>query len=724
MKIQLKRSNVLQSGAAKEPTASQLEYGELAINYSSSDPAIFLKDSNNDIIRISGVGNIADDGLTNVPAGTTPPTNPTPESGNLWYNSDEGRLYIYYVDANTSQWVDASPDSWDPTVMPVTTNPAAQAGTLDDRYVMENGDTMTGALLLDNAASASAPDLSFNGDANTGIYSPGANQIAIATGGNGRVFIDPSGSVGVGTSTPARKLDVRQNNAAAARIGGTTFAMEIGQLGSSSSPGFNATGGSSMLFKMGGSEAMRIDSSGNVGIGTTSVSSPGSYAKSIQISDGNSSSIVLSRTNSTAHSLEIGVFSGASLIESTGATSLRFKTNSSERLRIDSSGRLLVGTSTSADRFGLESQLQISGASRAASSISLSQTQTTGTEGGAIYFWHSNLDVDDSIGLIQFGGAVGGGGGGPDNIGATIEAIVDDVTYSGGDQSDLPTRLVFGTTANGQNSPTERMRIDNSGKVGIGTTSPAGALHVDAASGVDGPVLDSGGTANTNHALLIRDSANNQLFRVNNNGNVGIGTTSPDGPLHVSSTNSLGIQVHNPTATTGSQARLYLGALSNVPRQRGVALVGELNADSSHNMQFWVSATGGAGPTEMMRLTNTGRLGINTTGPAAKLDVNGNQTSNVVAMAALDVDCSAGNYFTKTINGNSTFTFSNVPSSRSFSFVLELTHTSGTVTWPSSVKFPLDTAPTLTTGKTHLFVFVTDDGGSRFRGAALVDYVN
>ena len=118
--------------------------------------------------------------------------------------------------------------------------------------------------------------------------------------------------------------------------------------------------------------------------------------------------------------------------------------------------------------------------------------------------------------------------------------------------------------------------------------------------------------------------------------------------------------------------------------------------------------------------TGTERLRVNGDG----LDVSGNQVSNVVAMAALDVDCRAGNYFTKTINGNSTFTFSNVPSSRSFAFVLELTHTSGTVTWPSSVKFPDDTAPTLTTGKTHLFIFETNDGGTRFRGAALVDYVN
>lgn len=95
------------------------------------------------------------------------------------------------------------------------------------------------------------------------------------------------------------------------------------------------------------------------------------------------------------------------------------------------------------------------------------------------------------------------------------------------------------------------------------------------------------------------------------------------------------------------------------------------------------------------------------------------------AVSALDIDLNNGNYFTKTINANSTFTFSNPPSSGTVgSFVLELTHTSGTVTWPSSVKFPADTAPTLTTGKTHLFFFVTDDGGTRYRGASLVDYVN
>ena len=58
MKIQLKRSNVIEGGAAKEPTSTQMEYGELAVNYNNGDPAIFLKDSNDNIIRIAGAGAI------------------------------------------------------------------------------------------------------------------------------------------------------------------------------------------------------------------------------------------------------------------------------------------------------------------------------------------------------------------------------------------------------------------------------------------------------------------------------------------------------------------------------------------------------------------------------------------------------------------------------------------------------------------------------------------
>ena len=116
---------------------------------------------------------------------------------------------------------------------------------------------------------------------------------------------------------------------------------------------------------------------------------------------------------------------------------------------------------------------------------------------------------------------------------------------------------------------------------------------------------------------------------------------------------------------------------------------------------------------------------LTSTGTLSTLTIDGSYKQVSEAVGALDIDCSTGNYFTKTISADSTFTFSSPASSGTVSsFTLELTHTSGTVTWPTSVKWNADTAPTLTTGKTHLFMFVTDDGGTRWRGAALVDYVN
>jgi hypothetical protein len=105
--------------------------------------------------------------------------------------------------------------------------------------------------------------------------------------------------------------------------------------------------------------------------------------------------------------------------------------------------------------------------------------------------------------------------------------------------------------------------------------------------------------------------------------------------------------------------------------------------------------------------------------------IDGPYRQAVEALSGTSVNLATGNYFTKTISSNTTFTFTNAPSSGTVaSFVLELTHSSGTVTWPGSVKWSADTAPELTAGTTHLFVFITDDGGSRYRGAALVDFVN
>lgn len=122
--------------------------------------------------------------------------------------------------------------------------------------------------------------------------------------------------------------------------------------------------------------------------------------------------------------------------------------------------------------------------------------------------------------------------------------------------------------------------------------------------------------------------------------------------------------------------------------------------------------------------TSTVAVGQASAAANTDFDVNGTYAQTVVAVSVLDIDCSTGNYFTKTIAANSTFTVSNVPASRAYAFTLEITHTSGTITWFSGVEWPAGTAPTLTTGKTHLFMFVTDDGGTRWRASSLVDYTN
>lgn len=103
-------------------------------------------------------------------------------------------------------------------------------------------------------------------------------------------------------------------------------------------------------------------------------------------------------------------------------------------------------------------------------------------------------------------------------------------------------------------------------------------------------------------------------------------------------------------------------------------------------------------------------------------DVLGSMRQSIVAVPALDIDCSQGNFFTKSINANSTFTFSNPPSSRAFAFTLEVNHTSGTITWPTTVRWPGGTAPSLTTGRVHLFTFVTDDAGANWRAASQINY--
>ena len=113
----------------------------------------------------------------------------------------------------------------------------------------------------------------------------------------------------------------------------------------------------------------------------------------------------------------------------------------------------------------------------------------------------------------------------------------------------------------------------------------------------------------------------------------------------------------------------------------------------------------------------TGNVGIGNSTPVTKIDINGNAAQNIVAVAASAVDCSTGNIFTKTASGGLTWTFTNVPASRSFIFALYLTNGgTGTQSWPAAVVWDGGTAPTLQASGTDILIFSTVDGGTTWRG--------
>lgn len=85
------------------------------------------------------------------------------------------------------------------------------------------------------------------------------------------------------------------------------------------------------------------------------------------------------------------------------------------------------------------------------------------------------------------------------------------------------------------------------------------------------------------------------------------------------------------------------------------------------------------------------------------------------------IDLSRGNYHTRTMLSNGTFTFDNCPSD-GFSFTFELTVTAGVATFPTSVRTPDDVPYTLTAGKVHELMFVTSNRGARWRLAAATNY--
>ena len=241
------------------------------------------------------------------------------------------------------------------------------------------------------------------------------------------------------------------------------------------------------------------------------------------------------------------------------------------------------------------------------------------TRNASIGNYGTIVQNNDELGSIRWGGADGS------NIGfaARIVGAVDGTPGA----NDMPGRLQFHTSPDGTENLTERMRIDSSGNVGIGTSSPATKTHIFNGSdnanilfiqGADTTTeniffgvetgkstITAGGSSSTNNSLVFRASnagAETEYMRITNTGNVGIGTSSPTsggGLTLSSSTTAQGFidfkhTVDGDSGYIGNAKALITGATTNQLGVRG----------GTNGIAF------GVGATEAMRIDSSGNVGI------------------------------------------------------------------------------------------------------------------
>ena len=285
-----------------------------------------------------------------------------------------------------------------------------------------------------------------------------SNTARIYVNGSQRLRIDSSGRVGVGTTSPTRDLEVSKAGSAFIRAINTTNSVNIDVLAGTSVAFVGPQSNHPLAFQTNNTERLRIDSSGKVGVGT---SSPGGKLSIVTTTNtpGNSFSgftdsylAVQTGTSAASSGLGFGYDStnNHGLILSVSpsvawrplryiAGDHRFEiTGGIEKARLDSSGRLLVGE-TSASGAG---RLVVSGntVNNEDSIITIDRGSATTSSG-------------QTLGRINFTN------GGDNVVHAAILAQTDAACGS----NDNPGRLVFSTSADGASSPTERMRINSSG---------------------------------------------------------------------------------------------------------------------------------------------------------------------------------------------------------------------------------------------------------------------
>ena len=449
--------------------------------------------------------------------------------------------------------------------------------------------------------SQGTPSISFASDTNTGLYKYAADSIGVSTGGTNRLVITSSGRLGINETSPDYRLHTKETTTADnyVFIENTTTGNAGVRIKNSSADYLLLASDSSLRFYNVGtsSESARIDSSGNVGIGT---SSPG-YLLDVKRS---SAGDVVAFTGSTDGgrplkfiSADNGIFLGAQWTRDIGSGSgiHAWSINGTERMRIDSSGRLLVGT-TSAPA-GTDAQysklaVRSNTLNDNAAYLSLGNNKTT-----------TNTTSDDNLGIITFN----------DNDSDAGEyARITGATDGANGTNDYPGKLIFSTTADGAATPTERMRIDSSGNVGIGRT-PSALFDVD----VNGTALHIGFGANYDNyftsgssGVQIFRTGTTERMRITSAGKLLVGKTasgSNNAVLQVAGTSTAQIVAQN--TSTGSAHALFQNSTTGDAGNAGFYVGLDGNKGYVWNYENDAVVIGTAS-TERMRIDSSGRIGF------------------------------------------------------------------------------------------------------------------
>jgi hypothetical protein len=408
-------------------------------------------------------------------------------------------------------------------------NTANAATNLPAIFVERTGSTMTGALKLDNAGSVSLPDICFDGDINTGLYSPSADSLGIATGGVQRLSIAADGSVvlSAGLTSSSGFVSAQQFLVnAAGSAGSPAYRFGLG------SGFFSPSGTDHVAISTASTERLVVDSSGNVGINSTSPSYRLQLGNNTSIATATPEVLSLGATYSntagsnpklrlwddTTGYMGFGVSSSQIDYICAGTYDHVFHTSSNERMRINSSGNVGIGTSAPLTKCHLDGPNGV---------------------GSTMFLSASNLAADA-------GGSLGLGGnynGTNRTSWASVDGLKENATsgnYAG--------YLAFKTRPNG-GSNTERMRIDSSGNVAIGDSTPTNQydrnLNINGANSSSLHLTTNlMGTGNTNGFHILQSSGIAYLWNRENRDMV-FGTNSTE---RMRILNGGGLTFHGDTA--------------------------------------------------------------------------------------------------------------------------------------------------------------------------------